>query len=520
MAIYALFVLGSAAASNTSAVAYFGFPNRYEGLWVILAYLAVMFIVINLVDNEKQLMLIFSGLALSAFLIGLIGVFQYFNMDFFQTAVGRRIMLPLSKWSTADGLSFQLGPRAVYATLYHTNYVGSFAAMLFPLTLAVFAFVEDRKLQLGAGVLNVLMFICLITSHSRAGIVGAIVAAFVLVVVAALKFSNDRKRLKEKYSSSIFYSTLTRVGILVVILIVAYVGVNSVSKSTVSEKIGTLYNDNSQSLSSVAGVKTLEVNKDKISIGDGTHTMNIALLNGQMKLTDDNGKKLSFVYDNKTAAMTFKQPAYVTYKLQIMKLKNGQPVISITKGAFNAKFVVTPVGYRIVDNAGTAKEITPVKSWGFKGYESLGSARGYIWSRSIPLLKHTLWAGYGPDTFAMHFPQNDYIGKLLAYGDSGIVVDKPHNMYLQTGINTGMISLLALLALFVLYFRETIIRLKDRCFDTTTEILGAGIFAAVWGYLIAGIFNDSTISVSPVFWILLGAGASINLMLKPVRGKK
>jgi len=41
--------------------------------------------------------------------------------------------------------------------------------------------------------------------------------------------------------------------------------------------------------------------------------------------------------------------------------------------------------------------------------------RGYIWSRSLPLLRNTILVGYGPDTFAMNFPQHDIAGKVKAY---------------------------------------------------------------------------------------------------------
>ena len=37
-----------------------------------------------------------------------------------------------------------------------------------------------------------------------------------------------------------------------------------------------------------------------------------------------------------------------------------------------------------------------------------------------------------------------------------------------------------------------------------------GIFVAIIGYLVAGIFNDSAVSVAPIFWLLLGTG--INLL--------
>jgi len=41
--------------------------------------------------------------------------------------------------------------------------------------------------------------------------------------------------------------------------------------------------------------------------------------------------------------------------------------------------------------------------------------------------------------------------------------------------------------------------------------------AAVAAYLATGFFNDSVISVAPVFWILLGIGISMNLRIKSSR---
>ncbi len=42
------------------------------------------------------------------------------------------------------------------------------------------------------------------------------------------------------------------------------------------------------------------------------------------------------------------------------------------------------------------------------------------------------------------------------------------------------------------------------------EILGLGLFIAVIAYLLAGIFNDSVVSVAPIFWAVLGMGVAIN----------
>ena len=37
---------------------------------------------------------------------------------------------------------------------------------------------------------------------------------------------------------------------------------------------------------------------------------------------------------------------------------------------------------------------------------------------------------------------------------------------------------------------------------------------AVIGYLVSGIINDSTITVAPIYWCLMGIGFAINRLVK------
>lgn len=102
----------------------------------------------------------------------------------------------------------------------------------------------------------------------------------------------------------------------------------------------------------------------------------------------------------------------------------------------------------MVDRFGTPVDLNvPVESFGFKGVERLGSNRGYIYSRSIPLLKKNIILGAGADNFVLEFPQQDIKSKLEFLGDPYVIIDKPHNMFLQTGINDGCIALLVMIAL-------------------------------------------------------------------------
>jgi len=70
----------------------------------------------------------------------------------------------------------------------------------------------------------------------------------------------------------------------------------------------------------------------------------------------------------------------------------------------------------------------------------LGSARGYIWSRTIPLLKEDMIIGSGPDTFALEFPQHEYDMKYQLYYTDRIIVDKSHNLFMQMFVEMGGVS--------------------------------------------------------------------------------
>jgi len=41
-------------------------------------------------------------------------------------------------------------------------------------------------------------------------------------------------------------------------------------------------------------------------------------------------------------------------------------------------------------------------------------------------------------------------------------------------------------------------------------VLQSAIFSAIISYCMAGFFNDSVVSVAPVFWVLLGLGIAMN----------
>jgi len=150
----------------------------------------------------------------------------------------------------------------------------------------------------------------------------------------------------------------------------------------------------------------------------------------------------------------------------------------------------------------------------FSGYERYASGRGYIWSRTIPLLKKYIVFGSGADTFVMAFPQQDYVN-LYNYGFKGELLTKPHNLYLQIGVQTGVLSLIAFIVFYAMYFISSLrLYIKGR-FKSYYAQVGAAILAASVSYIVLGLANDSSLTVAPVFWALIGLGITVNRLAKP-----
>ena len=506
IAVYAFFVILSTEFSQYTDISLTGFTDRYEGMYVLLAYMAILFVTINLVNKEEHIKVLLGALFTGATIIGLIGVFQYIGYDFFKSAFGKSLILPAAFKQMANNLQFQFGKNVIYSTLYHLNYVGSYMAMLFPLTFTLFVLTKKGWFKGLFALLALLMAVNWLGSTSRAGMFGGSIAIVILMIMINKVIFRDWKY---------FLSGFVIIGLLVF-------GLNYMSNGYLGSRIGSLLNnavditqstgkDDSRANSLLQG---LDIKGNQATLVTPTETLKFEVNGDQITFKDKADQPIGMKFEQSTGKIDLQDDRYKDYKILSGEF-NKMKALQLEKGILKINFSLVNNQVALLNSKGQAVKIQPVEKWGFEGKELLGSSRGYIWSRSIPLLKHTLFVGYGPDTFAIYFPQNDFMGKFHAYyGDMWQVVDKPHNLYLQVGLNTGIISLLALLSLFIAYFvRSAKLYIRNDYSDFVSRA-GVAIFVAVCGYLGAAFFNDSVVSVAPVFWVLLGLGISINYMLE------
>lgn len=146
--------------------------------------------------------------------------------------------------------------------------------------------------------------------------------------------------------------------------------------------------------------------------------------------------------------------------------------------------------------------------WGFVGKERFGSGRGYIWSRTLPLLTHVLLFGKGPDVFPFVFPQYDYVGT-INMGAANIMIDKPHNWYLQMMISFGMGGLLSLILLGRTLCSASLSLITRSTLPSEEGTVAISLLGLVFCYGFTGMFYDSVISVSMLVWPLAGAYAGL-----------
>ena len=94
------------------------------------------------------------------------------------------------------------------------------------------------------------------------------------------------------------------------------------------------------------------------------------------------------------------------------------------------------------------------------------------------------------------------------------LLTKPHSLYLQVAVQTGVISLLAILVFYIMYFIRCIKLYMNDTANHKLVSMGIAIFIGTISYMVSALTNDSSITVAPVFWVMIGVGVAINEIVK------
>jgi hypothetical protein len=181
MGVYVLLVILSTLLSPHKDVAILGFVEMYQGMSVLLSYMAITFILMNFQSEERDIKIVVYSIAAVSVIVGILGLSQYFGHDFLKTSIGRWLITP--KALQGEDLKFHFGKYTIYATMYNTNFVGSFGALVLPITTALYMYGKNKRSTVIFYVAAVLSFATWLGSNSRAGYVGIIGASLIGIVV-------------------------------------------------------------------------------------------------------------------------------------------------------------------------------------------------------------------------------------------------------------------------------------------------------------------------------------------------
>lgn len=500
--IYGFFIIISMICSINSTFSLQGSMDQFESGFVLLGYLIFMYYAYLLVETEEHLQFLMKAWLISMAVLCVLGLLQVSGHDFFATEIGKKLITSRDLWDRLDQLSFNFGKNRIYLTLYNPNYVGVYASIAIPILVTLLLFTKKIKMKVFYALLTVGMVIGIIGSESKT-------AFLTLAIVAVVGLFVFRAKLLP------YWKWLVGGIVLCAVLFVGIdFGLNHSFTNSIKGAVQSIVNPQKPNVSKV---QTLE---NEIVIDYLEQPLHISYTrvgeSYSFMIKDEDGTDITTTTQDNTILLQDERfqniklmPIVIseTYGLQVTVDDSMQWYFSNeTKDGDTTYYFYTPYGKW--DKIANPKAITM--------NERMFSGRGYIWSRTIPELKNYILKGSGPDTYVLVFPQDDYIG-LENNGFRGSVVTKPHNLYLQIWVQTGGISLFAFLALYVIYLVQSICVYGKSKFATYQEQLGVGIFLAMVAYLIAGITNDSTITVAPIVWILLGLGFGINHRLKENR---
>ena len=438
-----------------------GMTGNMQGLFVILSYLVVFFYSFFWVKKTGNISILIKILG------AVIGISQFFGFDLLSMGFVKEFL---------GGRKARVS-HFIYLTLYHWNYVGSYVALLLPVTVAMIVYFheEGKKRERTLWfVLFYLLIFCLFGSQSRTGTLAVLVS----FCIGGVKYRNKVCQYKR-----------TILCVLVSVLAILFFCNWYIT--------GDIFGKWQQVRFSTKGSKKLsyiETKDNHVKIRYKKKNYSFVIEGSGENIT------LKKTPDRKWKAFSFEKKAFADGEKTVhgYEMKYKKSVWRFTNQRGDGKYYYLNANgkWDLCIHAETA-----LPSW----MNEVASLRGFVWSRTIPLLKDYVLLGAGPDQFGFVFPHNDYVAR-YQYDLLTTYYKKPHNYYLQMGIETGCLSLVLMLAFFVIFLKRGFAAAKGKC-HTQKEYFIRAILISVLGYLFAGMFNDSMVVTAPVFWCLLGLGA-------------
>ncbi len=526
---YAVMVTLSYLTASDKALAWRGTLDHYEGLPVLLSYAGLclcFYICAKKFSPDPWLEIFFT---INNFFVFIIGIMQTAGFNLLNTDW----VIKLAVWpGTAEITSVgNSGMNSAFATLGNQNFMGSYLTLALPILMYSFWRASTKRSLLIRGGMLFLALLTLLCSESLAGTVGfCAVAPFIAYMLHEVDGENRKAYMFSGLAISAlvgyelirgfhFSSEAAAYVAAMVVFVISFAGIGAYGRKQGPVpflKFMTVIMTAGLILVTLGGVFVLSTAERKpwpvTELKVAETEVRLTIHGDRFIITPSNG---SVAIEDAATSVTKK----ITGKAQAQFVTRSGKEVRITQlpDASNPKifglvvekpylvFLYGEVGGKmhlsLAGNGGVPIEL--VQDKGIKlldGLERLGSGRAYILSRSLKLVPEYWLLGAGPDNFVAVFPQNELLPK-MAVDNTYLIIDKPHNWYLQMMINTGLISALAVISLMVVLSKRVSGLFAA---ESAGHLLPGILWTAIIGYGVANLFNDSVTSVAPIFWAFLG----------------
>ncbi len=495
LVVYAGFTVLSSVFSQYRYFSFHGASEVFESLWVLLGYCVIAFYAYQFVNTFEELDCIMEWMTIGLIVMLALGVGQALGYDFFVSDIGKEIITGgLSKHYQLD-LNFEKG--RVFLSVYNPNYVASYFSLMIPMEIALF--IRHKKWYFKAlyAVMLIASLICLLASGNRSGIVAFAVTGIVVVLLFFKKILKAWKFVLPAavVAGVIFAMFLSRNDLIVEKFVRLFTAPpipdDAISQIVTEEDIAITYQGEVCHIS-------YDVEEDGF--------INIAI-------SDDAGQTLNSTFNENEYIYTVEDERFPGFSVQAVNL-NEEIVLNVLADNINWYFKKGDDGtYYYYTIFGRWDKISNPPRVAEKFLERTFEERGTIWSKTIPMLKNSILFGTGADTYTVTYPQDDYVRKVYDGAQQSLDV-KPHCFYLQVGVQSGIPALIAILVFYIWYFVTGVKLYRDASFADGMEVLGAGLMFATFTYMVVSLLNDSTVTVAPIFWVMMGLGISVNEMVK------
>ena len=533
LAVYLIMVIISSLFSEHSNLVFHGGGyGQWQTMWVLLGYGMLFLYAYLFINSEKRGLLTIKFLMITTGILSLMGVLQTMGHN------------PLSwKWvqniitsqSSVEGIDFKEGVSNVILSFNNPNYVGPYIALILPIA-AAFIFLQvfdDKRKDNAAKIAGALILIglvnTLIGSSSSAGIISVLAGGILaLVLILSGIFWGKQPETEEKTDFDEQPHKKSKRGLIMGLIIglcsiavLITVGIFSFRSSLFQNTINKLL-EGGNDTRNVASIVNNKADELDITLRNDTRFTLAPKVdaNGQFTITayDDSKKPINIQQTSEQGIYTLSDERFSMITLAVNNFSIEDQVYSGFKindapNRISWTFVFKDGKWRYYTPFGKFTRLHKVESFGFKNYQNIANRRGFIWSRTIPLMKDYWFKGIGPNAFIIAFPNDDFVGSKRV-DDTTTLVDKPHNAFLQIYIQTGGISALAYGGLWILYMIGGIRIFWRKKQYRNIDMIGLGLLVGIFAFAVSGITNDTIIGTQVIYWTLLGTGYAVNRIIR------